>query len=116
MCWTPYFPLDEDEGPTDAEMEEFERKELARRRAARHRRGVRFDPTGNVIKVAGQELDLDFAEDARGLLVQLLEIGLRSKPQQLHDLLQELHDASLQVFGQYVLEVYCPGGRSLPQW
>jgi hypothetical protein len=118
MCWT-YDPLTEEqqEGdwePTEEEMEAAARQELADRRAARHRRGVRFDPAKNVIDVAGNELDLDSVTDARGLLIWLLEIGLRSKPQHLHDLLQELDDASRQVFGEYVLEVYCPFGKEPP--
>ena len=115
MCWT-YDPLldelqqDEDE-PTEEEMEAAAQEELAERRAARHRRGVRFDRAKNVIEAAGHELHLDSATDARGLLIWLLEIGLRSKPQHLHDLLQELDDASRQVFGEYVLAVYCPWGK-----
>ena len=112
MCWT-YDPLlDEcEDEPTEEELEAAVLQELAERRAARHRRGVRFDRARNVIDVAGNELDLDSAADARGLLIWLLEIGLRSKPQHLHDLLQELDDASRQVFGEYVLEVYCPWGK-----
>ena len=118
MCWT-YDPLldelqqDEDE-PTEEEMEAAAQEELAERRAARHRRGVRFDRAKNVIEAAGHELHLDSATDARGLLIWLLEIGLRSKPQHLHDLLQELDDASRQVFGEYVLAVYCPWGKEPP--
>ena len=115
MCWT-YDPLLDElqEGenePTEEELEAAALQELAERRAARHRRGVRFDPARNVIDAAGHELNLDSATDARGLLIWLLEIGLRSKPQHLHDLLQELDDASRQVFGEYVLEVYCPWGK-----
>src|SRR5256885_7573976 len=48
----------------------FRSQELAERRAARHRRGVRFDGAKNVIDVAGNELDLDSATDARGLLIR----------------------------------------------
>jgi hypothetical protein len=80
----------------------------AEARDQRHRRGVRFDPARLVIDVAGYEMDLERAANAAALLDWLIQIGLRTEPQRLRDVIDELDEACRTVFGTGIQGAYCP--------
>ena len=78
----------------------------------RHVRGVRYDSARRVIHVAGYQLDLDEARNAAELLDWLVQIARKAwcDPQRLHDVIDELEEACLVVFGNGIQGVYCPQG------
>jgi len=82
-------------------------------REQRHKRRVRFDPAHRVIDVGGYRLHLDEARNAVELLDWLVQIAQKGwcRPQRLRDLIDELNDACLLVFGTTIQGVYCPFER-----